>query len=187
MLLDTAAELLDEQGIEGVTTSVLAERAEVSIGSVYRFFPDRISLLRALAGRNLERFVAGFTARLDDPAVKEWTDAVDVVVDTFVEMHRTVIGFRQIRFGDVIDEQLLDGRSSNNELLATSYRRLLIERFGVIDTPDLGRQLEVVTEIADGLLTRAFLTDPEGDPWFIEECVEVVTRYMRDRLRFASD
>lgn len=187
LLLDTAAELLAERGIEGVTTGTLAERAGVSIGSVYRFFPDRIALMAALAERNLERFVAGFSERLEAPGVVTWSDALQVVVDTFVDLHRTEPGFLQIRFGDVIDEQLLDGRSTNNAVLAESYRRLLVERFGVVDTPGLARQLEVATEISDGLLTRAFLEDPEGDPWFIAECVGIVNGYLADRLTLAGE
>ena len=183
LLLDTTAELVDEVGIEGVTTGLLAERAGVSIGSVYRFFPDRISLMRALSERNLERYVTRFTAELEERDVENWEQALDLVINQFVKMHETETGFRALRFGDVIDEQLLDGTQSNNGRLAEPFKVLLVDRFGVKDDDLLIRQINVATEICDGLLTRAFIEDPNGDSWLIDECRIVVRQYLGERLQ----
>lgn len=48
-MLSTAIDLLVVGGTESVTTSSVAERAQVPIGSVYQFFPDRETLLLAVA------------------------------------------------------------------------------------------------------------------------------------------
>ncbi|HTU14344.1 MAG TPA: TetR/AcrR family transcriptional regulator [Solirubrobacterales bacterium] len=185
LLLDTTAELVDEVGMEGVTTGLLAERAKVSIGSVYRFFPDRISLMRALSERNLERYVTRFTTELEQGQVEGWEEALEITVDQFVEMHETEPGFRALRFGDVIDERLLDGTESNNGVLADPFKSLLVNRLGIEDNDLLVRQINVATEICDGLLSRAFFVDPEGDRWLIEECKTVVHDYLAGRLRLA--
>src|SRR6187431_3310269 len=57
-LLDAAADLIDEHGIDGLTTSDVATRSASSVGVVYRYFPNIQSLLRALAVRNMDRFNA---------------------------------------------------------------------------------------------------------------------------------
>lgn len=186
LLLDTTAELVDEVGIEGVTTGLLADRAGVSIGSVYRFFPDRISLMRALSERNLERFVARFTAEFEESDIEGWEQALDLVINQFVKMHEAEPGFRALRFGDVIDEQLLDGTQSNNGVLAEPFKAMLVDRFGIQDDELLIRQINVATEICDGLLTRAFIDDPKGDEWLIGECKTVVRDYLDQRLRVVS-
>ncbi|MFE4952081.1 helix-turn-helix domain-containing protein, partial [Leifsonia sp. NPDC056665] len=54
-LLDAAAEVVDEIGFDRLTTAMVAERAGASIGTVYRYFPDRIVLLQALRDRALLR------------------------------------------------------------------------------------------------------------------------------------
>ena len=54
-LLDAAAHVVDEIGYERLTTAMVAERAGASIGTVYRYFPDRIAVLQSLAARNAER------------------------------------------------------------------------------------------------------------------------------------
>lgn len=38
-MLDACAELLDEAGYDALSTTRIAERASVAIGSVYQFFP----------------------------------------------------------------------------------------------------------------------------------------------------
>ena len=60
-LLDAAAHLIDQNGIDGLTTSDVATRSGSSVGVVYRYFPNIQSLLRALAMRNLERLTARIT------------------------------------------------------------------------------------------------------------------------------
>jgi AcrR family transcriptional regulator len=184
LLLDTTAELVDEVGIEGVTTGLLAERAGVSIGSVYRFFPDRISLMRALSERNRERYLARFTTRYQEQPVEDWEQVLEMAIDEFIAMHETEAGFRALRFGDVIDEQLLDGSESNSGALAEPFREILTD-LGVEDDDLLLRWINVATEICDGLITRAFIIDPQGDEWLIAECKTVVRDYLRQRLRFA--
>jgi AcrR family transcriptional regulator len=185
LLLDTTAVLVDEIGIEGVTTGLLAERAKVSIGSVYRFFPDRISLMQALSARNLERFGERYLAEFERLQVETWQEALDVTVAQFVEMLETEPGFRALRFGDVIDEQLLDGEERNTRLRIESFADLLTGRLGVKETENLVRQVQVVTEMCDSLLTRAFIEDPSGDRWMIDECKTVVSEYFEQRLELA--
>ena len=62
-MLDACAELVDEVGYEGLTTTLLAERAEVAIGSVYQFFPDKRAIVQALAMRNMDAYLQLLSAR----------------------------------------------------------------------------------------------------------------------------
>ena len=64
-LLDAAAAVIDEIGFERLTTAMVAERAGASIGTVYRYFPDRIAVVEALAIRCTQRLPARFVEALD--------------------------------------------------------------------------------------------------------------------------
>ncbi|GAA2892461.1 hypothetical protein GCM10020220_098200 [Nonomuraea rubra] len=48
-ILEAAAQLFQRYGYAGTTTNKIAERAGVSIGSLYQYFPNKDSLLVALA------------------------------------------------------------------------------------------------------------------------------------------
>ena len=50
-ILTSAGQLFDEVGFEAATMDAIAIRAEVSIGSVYRFFNDKQTLILTLADR----------------------------------------------------------------------------------------------------------------------------------------
>jgi AcrR family transcriptional regulator len=51
VILEAAAQLLEREGEPGFNTNAIAERAGVSVGSLYRYFPDKRAILLALARR----------------------------------------------------------------------------------------------------------------------------------------
>jgi AcrR family transcriptional regulator len=54
-ILDAAAEIFDEVGYEAATTHAIAARAQVAVGSLYQFFPDKLAIFHALELRHVER------------------------------------------------------------------------------------------------------------------------------------
>lgn len=64
-LLDATAATLAEQGLDGTTTNHIAERAGVSIGSLYQYFPDKNALVEALLERMAHEVSARFRARAE--------------------------------------------------------------------------------------------------------------------------
>ena len=66
-LLDAAVELILEVGGEPARDAI-ANRADVGIGTLYRHFPDRQSLLNAVARHVLDRSVAAGESALADSA-----------------------------------------------------------------------------------------------------------------------
>jgi AcrR family transcriptional regulator len=64
VILEAAARILELRGFEGFNTNAVAERAGVSIGSLYQYFPNKDSLLSKL----LERETAPLLAVSDELA-----------------------------------------------------------------------------------------------------------------------
>lgn len=52
-ILAAAAEMIGEMGYEGITTSKLAKRAGISVGSFYQYFADKEAVFQALGDRYL--------------------------------------------------------------------------------------------------------------------------------------
>jgi AcrR family transcriptional regulator len=50
-ILEAAARILETSGLPGYTTNAVAERAGVSVGSLYQYFPNRDALTAALIER----------------------------------------------------------------------------------------------------------------------------------------
>ena len=51
VILETAARILEAEGLEGFTTNAVAARAGVSVGSLYQYFPGKAALAAALIER----------------------------------------------------------------------------------------------------------------------------------------
>ena len=78
-IVDAAGQLLVEHGRLGVTTNAVAERAGVSIGSLYQYFPNKETIFASLQERHRDQvmpLIQHALARLADPGL----DVVDVIV-----------------------------------------------------------------------------------------------------------
>jgi AcrR family transcriptional regulator len=181
-MLDACAEILDESGYDGLSTTRIAQRANVAIGSVYQFFPDKRAVAQALALRNLEQFGERIGELLASGARERWSQIVGQAIDLFVGMHRTVPGFRVLRFGDVADLHLLDESADNNAVVAGRLRELIVESTGVPDTPELARAFAIAVEAADALIKMAFRREPDGDDAVIAEAKDLVQAYLSTYL-----
>jgi AcrR family transcriptional regulator len=88
-ILISAGKTFDEVGFEAATMEAIAIRAEVSIGSVYRFFNDKQSLIHTLADRWQARCGEMF-ARLYTPESLD-RDA-DAVIGDFITWLGELLG-----------------------------------------------------------------------------------------------
>ena len=177
-MLDACAELMDEIGYDALTTTLLAERAGVAIGSVYQFFPDKRAIVLALAQRNIETYVERLQSRVASGELTQWWEAVDAAIEEFIDMNRSTPGFRTLRFGDVVDRNLLDADRDNDTVLTEQLGKVLVVAFQVPDSPRLLFSLAIAVEIADGLIKLAFRRDPYGDEQILVEAKKIVREYL---------
>jgi AcrR family transcriptional regulator len=182
-MLDACAELVDEVGYDGLTTTVLAERAGVAIGSVYQFFPDKRAIVQALTLRNLEAYLERLVARIEQARFAHWWNAVDAAIEEYIAMHRDVPGFRTLHFGDVVDIHLLDAERDNNSVIVEHLAALLVRRFDVAPGPRLDFALLIAVEVGDALIKMAFRRSPEGDPAVLQETKDLIREYLHRHVR----
>ncbi|HYN93352.1 MAG TPA: TetR family transcriptional regulator [Pilimelia sp.] len=178
-MLDACAELVDEVGYEALSTTLLAERAGVAIGSVYQFFPDKRAIVQALTLRNMEAYLGRLARRFGAGDLAHWWDGVDAAIDEYIDMHRTVAGFRTLHFGDVVDLHLLDPDRDNNAVIAAQIVRVLVEQFGIADSARLGFALQIAVEAADALTKMAFRRQPDGDQAVLAEAKALIREYLQ--------
>lgn len=180
-LLDAAAILIDEEGIDGVTTTAVAYRSRSSVGVLYRYFPNVDSLLKALAQRNMSRYLNRVQEGADTTPSKPWS-AWDNTLDSYVDMFRHEPGFHHLGFGDIINERFLDEELSNNSVIARAFAEQLAEIHNVPVTETMIFHLDVGIAMGSALVHRAFLYEPQGDTTFIEEARALIGGYLRSQL-----
>lgn len=177
-LLDAAAALIDEKGIDALTTSDVAARAGSSVGVVYRYFRDIEALVHGLARRNLDRLLARIEAATQGDRKPTIADDIDALLGEYVAMARTEPAFRVVRVGDSLVERQAAPPEDDGTLLMSALRDILERRHGLTVDDEVAFELEIMVHVADGLLRRAFLYDRHGDDRFVERLRTIV----RDRL-----
>ncbi|MFD1713907.1 TetR/AcrR family transcriptional regulator [Amnibacterium flavum] len=177
-LLDSAAAVVDEVGPERLTTAMVADRAGASIGTVYRYFPDRVAVIEGLANRALSRFLIKLEQEFDDRGDLTLGQLVDIIVATLVDFSRNEPGYRVLRFGDTVEARVTGGVETTESALARQLGELLRRHEPDLAFDDLAFQLQVALAMCEVLVHRAFVSDPDGDPRFIEEARTVAAGYL---------
>ncbi|MFE9453208.1 TetR family transcriptional regulator [Streptomyces sp. NPDC006739] len=175
-ILDACADLLDEVGYDALSTRAVALRAEVPIGSVYRFFGNKRQMADALAQRNLERWSERVRERLGEAERGDWRAAMDAVLDEYLAMKRTAPGFSLVDFGNQIP--VGTRQSEPNHRVAERLTAMLSGYLGRESDDRLRRTFLVAVETADTLVQLAFRIDPEGNPEIITETRELLRAYL---------
>ena len=185
-ILDAADTLIDEGGVEAVTTRAVADRAGVTYPSLYRFFADRDEILDQLVTHHL--------AALDARAVAEertWQiTSVRDVIDRELDLH--VAYFKEHPSAARL---WLSGRSSpavvaqvrqRAQVLAERLRQALVAaNFAPSDTDP--RVLLLVVELGDRILDLAFRDRSDPDPMIIELGRTALNSYARDALDVSDE
>lgn len=176
-ILDTAAALVVEQGVEAVGTRSIAEAAAVPVASLYQYFADRDDILLALVERDIEAMDARVQADLGSLPSFSIRTIVEATVAAFVAVYRERPAFVTIylrgRTNTAIDEFC---RAHNRDIAASLFA--LASDLGLVVQDAAQRHAEIAVEMGDRLFQLAFVTDMQGDPLVIEEAVKVLSAYL---------
>jgi AcrR family transcriptional regulator len=116
-IVEAAAQTFERLGYERATTNRVAERAGVSIGSLYQYFPNKDALLLALiedhldeAATRLRPVLGGLLA--DPPPVEE---GIDRLLDVMVELHAARPALHRVLLDDAPRPPVLRDRLVRDE------------------------------------------------------------------------
>lgn len=73
LILDTAATVIVERGLEGFNTNIVAELASINIGTIYHYFADKNAILQEVMRRTHER-----NGVFLEPIIQKLATATDV-------------------------------------------------------------------------------------------------------------
>lgn len=168
------------RGSAGVTTTQIAERAGVSVGALYRFFPDKQAVAAALAERYLHDAQARFGPLLAQiEGIDAVPDGLRPIVEAAAELALAHPGYYQLTreiipgaagsVGDLVRSTIVDEFDE------------LIGRVGTIDSQRRRVMITLVVETVRHTLATCTTEEPERTI-VVEELTELVVTYARHRL-----
>jgi len=84
-ICEATIQVLLSQGAERLTTTRVADRAGVSVGTLYQYFPNKQSLLFAVLEDHLEKVAQAVEDACEQARQKPLTEMIKQVVEAFVD------------------------------------------------------------------------------------------------------
>jgi len=173
-----ASGLLADVPIDTITTSRIAHAAGLSVGALYRFFPDKQSIIDAIAVRHMDEFRAEFESRLASLNFSDGPAFLSTVIDAFVAFLESRPDFRAIAFGQ-ISAATRRRQTDPNAGGAGLVKRFMIESLGMTDLASLDLKLRIAIETGERLFAYAFeQPDPSSRSAVIAELKRLLASYL---------
>lgn len=179
-ILQAAARVFVEDGLDGANTNRIAEVAGVSVGSLYQYFPNKQSLARALLVGHVQQAEASRPAALRGDDRLSLRERFRIAVRWQLDVHAhdpalhealtriapRVLGTEAFRAFEQFHQQTI--RS-----ILESYRDELGDR-------DLDKAAFIVAQTMESLTHGAVLHHPDwlGDDGLADEITELLVKYL---------
>jgi AcrR family transcriptional regulator len=178
-ILDAAAAIVDEHGVDAATTRTIADRAGVAYPSLYRFFADRDEILDRL----LERHLTDIDARAE-AAERTWDissiwDLVNAELELHIAYYREHPSAARLWMGGRQSTAVVNQVHARMRTLAQRIYDRLVGAHLIGDDVD-PRAVVVAVEIADRILELAYRGGHDFDEAILEHGRRALIAYCHE-------
>ena len=182
-ILEAATQVFERHGYAVGTTNRIAERAGVSIGSLYQYFPNKDAIVVELMRRHLDELeeVAWPALRQLAAEPPPLHDGLTAIVLGSVALHERSPGLHRVLFEEVPQppairvrlQKIFDEASG----LIADYLRACTE----VNVPDPALAGRMVFQVVDDVTHGAVIHPREGEEAgvYARETVTMLERYLR--------
>ncbi|MBB2487842.1 TetR family transcriptional regulator [Mitsuaria sp. WAJ17] len=162
-ILEAAAGVLAERGYAGTSTNLVAERAGVSVGSVYQYFPNKDSLVAALHERHAGQMYQVIEAVLGTGQRGNLRSQVEAMVRALMAAHMV-----EPRLHRVLEQELpffevpKANDSPSDRGIFSRVQQLLEQHRADIVPQDIQLAAWVIQRIIESMVHAAVIEPPLG-------------------------
>lgn len=177
-ILDAAAQLIVDRGVEALGTRAIADRSGIPIGSLYQYFASKDEVILALVRRDtgeMDEAVRAAVQGLRAPAMRT---LVEATMRAFVGVYHNRPAFVMIWLRGRTNAAVEEFCSAHNKQIAADLFEFA-QHAGLVrpGTDPLVAELSVA--VGDKIFQIAFENDLRGDESVIAEGIEMVASYLQ--------
>ena len=176
-ILDAAAEVIGEMGVDNATTNMIAARASTSVGVLYRFFPHKRAIIEMLAMRYVHE-TEQILSRQEQAGIAVWPlrQAVEWVLHALTDFHQAHPAYQHVY-------RAVRASSSPESTALLGHTRVVVDRLLALRArhvlpQDREWHATTVVEAAHALVVQACALTPDKRARLIEETALMLTRYL---------
>lgn len=178
-IFKATSELLGKTALEEITTSLIARKASVSVGALYRFFPDKQAIIDAIAVKYVEEFRASLEGRFSEISLADGPAFLSGVIDAFAGFLDAHPDFRTIAFGRHVSAATRKRQTEPDATGAGLVKRFMIESLGMSNVSELDLRLRIAIETGERLFAYAYeQASAEKRRQVIDEMKQLLSGYL---------
>jgi AcrR family transcriptional regulator len=176
-IIEAGARILSDDGWAGFTTNRVAERAGVSIGSLYQYFEDKFSLVDAIRQTHLEN---GMQAMRRVRAVGLTPHELAVrIVAARIEAHSIHPGLHPVLLQEIPTARARRNPASDYEVAYLSlYAKIVADFRSRQGSPADAVAGRVLSDAVDGVIHNAASRSALDDERMREELIRLIALYL---------
>lgn len=168
--------------VEALTTAQIAAAARLSVGALYRFFPDKQAIVDAIAVRHMELFQERLGGILMAALPEDASSFLSTVIDAFVAYLEANPDFRILAFGAAGGGRYVSRPTRDDYAgvkVAATIQEFVAGAFDIEASDNFAFRLRIATEIGDRLLAFAFeQAEPADRTRIITEAKHLLATYL---------
>ncbi len=180
-VLRACSTLLERLPLDEVNTTRIAAEAGVSVGALYRFFPDKQAILDAVAVRHMEEFRVRMAKVLLQGVFRSGPEFLGRLVDAYIEYLDAHPDFRALALGGHISALARESQTRPGAGPAGLLRAFMRRKLGVRDSASLDLRLRMAVETGERMIAFAYAQpSAEERRRILEELKRMLARYLFD-------
>jgi AcrR family transcriptional regulator len=179
-ILEAAAHILVAHGFEDTTTRQVAERAGVSIGSLYQYFPSKEALITALVERQVQRVLDVCTEALQSQGQRSTREVVRDVALGLMKAYAVNPRLHQVLISEGQRLGMMDRLQAFEQRIEAVVRGFLLHYRGDLRPHRVELATFLLTRAIRGVIWSAAIERPElfEDPELADELGELMLGYL---------
>jgi len=188
-ILEAAAELLVEVGVERISTNLTAERAGITVPALYRYFPNKYAMLNALGAvlmdRQNEVAQQWFETHLGDGDPEQLLGNIYELLKLTYDVTREQTGGLEVIQSLRAVGPLQELRLTSHRLVASQFASILGELLGQSVDELLNMQARLSVDMGYAIVEMALEDDTLAPEQTLRQGALMIQLYWREILRGA--
>ena len=183
-ILAMATQLIADKGSDQLKMSEIAERSEISIGSLYQYFPDKSSVIRTLAERyNAEsrRCIAEAMEAVED--ARGLQAAYSQLLDQYYEIVMATPVMRDIWSGMQADKQLLQLELGESRVAGALLSQAMLRVYPDCDEQQVEESAFLIWHLGEATMRLAVTCAPDEGRALVEAFKRMSLREIMEPAR----
>jgi len=192
IILEAAAQILQKEGRSALNTNHIAERAGISVGTLYQYFSNKHAILIEIARREIERDKTAVMSAIQIASERNSTDPAREGIRALLASQRKQTKVRRAAFDALLAEGLGQFGFESSSAIQQITAMIAMNRdklFSKQARQPSAAMLFVISRAVAGVIRSAIVEESPllGTPEFENELVRLVRAYFTQSTKAHSE